>query len=50
MSGIEFKKKYIVILAKCAWISALIAANSACTMPYYDPEHPEELKRLKKKH
>jgi len=50
-----YKKKLIkfvetkcaVGLAYCAWMFALIATNSACTMPYYEPIQPDELKRLK---
>lgn len=43
-------KKSAVILASCAYITASMTINSACTMPYYEPEQPKELERLKKQH
>lgn len=43
----SFKKKGGVALASCARVFALITVNSACTIPYFEPEQPDELKRLK---
>lgn len=36
-----------VFLAALAMAAATFAANSACFFPYYEPEQPEELKKLK---
>ena len=44
------EKKGAVILALCAYFIASIAVNSACTLPFYEPEQPRELERLKKQH
>lgn len=35
-------------LASCAFIFAKVAANTSCSFPYYEPEQPKELERLKK--
>ena len=35
-------------LAALAYCFAVLAANSACTLFYYEPEQPEALNRLKK--
>lgn len=37
------------IVAACAMAFAVLSANSACALPYYEPKQPEELKRLKGK-
>lgn len=37
------------IIAVCAMAFAVLSANSACALPYYEPKQPEELKRLKRK-
>lgn len=39
-----------LILSKCALFFATLVANSACCGPYYEPEQPKELERLKKNH
>lgn len=36
------------LLATVAMIAATFAANSACLIPYYEPEQPEGLEKLKK--
>ena len=36
------------VLAACAWAFALLAANSACCIPFYEPAQPEEIEMLKK--
>lgn len=38
------------IIASCAFTFVAIAANSACVFPYYEPEEPEGLKKLKNQH
>lgn len=45
-----YGKKSAVLLALCAYFIASIAVNSACTLPFYEPEQPRELERLKKRH
>lgn len=42
------EKKGAVILALCAYFIASIAVNSACMVPYFEPEQPKELEQLKK--
>lgn len=43
-------KKSAVILASCAYFAALISANSACMVPFYEPKQSIELQKLKKQH
>ena len=40
--------KYGGVIACCAFAFVTMAANSACTMPFYEPEEPEGLERFKK--
>lgn len=44
------KKRSAVLLASCAYFASLIAANSSCGVPFYEPEQPEEVKKLKLHH
>lgn len=37
------------LLAACGLLAASLAANGACMFPFYEPEQPEELKKMKKK-
>lgn len=41
------KRRGAMALASCARVVALITVNSACTIPFYEPEQPDELKRLR---
>lgn len=36
------------ILANCAFEIAKISGNSICWLPFYEPEQPKELEKLKK--
>ena len=36
------------IIAACAVVFVSLAANSACGMPFYEPEEPEGLAKFKK--
>lgn len=36
------------LLATVAMVAATFAANSACFFPFYEPEQPEGLEKLKK--
>lgn len=47
---IWLKKECIYFFAKCIWLTASITANSACFVPFFEPDRPKELERLKKKH
>lgn len=42
-----FIKKSASILASFVLIIATLTTNSICCGPFYEPEQPEELKRLK---
>lgn len=42
------EKKMFGLLASLVWLNALIAANSVCGGPYYEPKQPNELKSLKR--
>ena len=35
-------------IAGCAFACVLVAANSACMLPFYEPEEPEGLETFKK--
>lgn len=41
-------KKHGWLIASCAFVFVTIAANSPCTIPYYEPEEPEGLAQFKK--
>lgn len=41
-------KKHGWLIASCAFVFVSIAANSPCTIPYYEPEEPEGLAQFKK--
>lgn len=36
------------LVANIAFMSASIAANSSCLFPFYEPEEPKNLDKLKK--
>lgn len=40
-------QKYASIMACAALAFAVLSANSACCVPYYEPEQPDELERLR---
>lgn len=40
--------KYGNIIASCAFMAVIVAANSSCSLPYYEPEEPEGLAKFKK--
>lgn len=40
--------KYGNAIACCAFAFVALAANSACTAPFYEPEEPEGLAQFKK--
>ncbi len=40
--------KYGSMIAGCAFAFVVLAANSACTAPFYEPEEPEGLAQFKK--
>lgn len=42
------KKSCAKRVATCARVCASMAANGACMIPFYSPEKPKELERLKK--
>lgn len=42
-----FFKKSALILAECALFCSIVCANCICFFPFYEPEQPEELERLK---
>lgn len=44
----SFLLKHGSLIAGCAFAFVLIAANSSCMMPYYEPEEPEGLSAFKK--
>lgn len=44
----NFAIKYGKVLACCAFAFVVLSANSACTMPYYEPKAPMGLDKLKK--
>lgn len=58
MEGAKMKKikgvakkiilKYGNAIACCAFAFVALAANSACTAPFYEPEEPEGLAQFKK--
>lgn len=37
------------ILANCAFEIAKFSGNSICWLPFYEPEQPKELEKLKEK-
>lgn len=41
-------QKYASIMACAALAFAVLSANSACCVPYYEPEQPDELECVKK--
>lgn len=43
----SFREKNAMALALCVRVFALISVNTACTIPYYEPEQPDALKRLR---
>lgn len=40
--------KYGAVIASCAFAFVVIAANTTCAFPYYEPEEPTGLERFKK--
>jgi cyclic lactone autoinducer peptide len=40
--------RYGAIVASCAFVAVVIAANSSCSLPYYEPEEPDGLEKYKK--
>lgn len=44
----EFLLKHGTVIASCAFAFVLVAANSSCMMPFYEPEEPEGLDEVKK--
>ena len=40
--------KFMSGVAACAYAASVLAANSACVLPFYQEEEPEELQNLKK--
>lgn len=36
------------VIAACAMAFAVLSANSACCIPFYEPEQPKELECLKR--
>ena len=38
------------IVASCVMAVAVLSINSACALPFYEPEQPNELEHLKKNH
>ena len=40
--------KYGNIIAGCAFAFVAFAANSACMLPFYEPEEPQGLNEFKK--
>ncbi len=41
-------KKHGWLIASFAFVFVTIAANSPCTIPFYEPEEPEGLAQFKK--
>lgn len=41
-------QKGVSLFAICVLACATLSANTACGIPYFEPEPPKELKRLKK--
>lgn len=44
----KFILKYGHLLACCAFSFVVIASNSNCTLPFYEPEEPAGLNKFKK--
>lgn len=44
----EFVAKYGSVIAACAFVFVTFSANSACCMPFYEPEEPKGLDSFKK--
>lgn len=44
----NFVSRYGGIIACCALAFISMASNSACAMPFYEPEEPEDLDKFKK--
>lgn len=40
--------KYGAVIASCAFAFVVIAANTSCLFPYYEPEEPTGLECFKK--
>lgn len=43
-----FLTQYGVVVASCAFLFVAMSANSACVMPFYEPEEPVGLEKYKK--
>ena len=41
-------QKHGWLIASFAFVFVTIAANSTCSIPYYEPEEPEDLAQFKK--
>lgn len=46
-AAVDFVVKYGTVIASCAFAFVVFAANSACTLPFYEPEEPKNLDKFK---